>query len=135
MFLDMVAHLFRGRIRKALHLRSPIPFVVGGIFSAGWRIAASVPPAAKPQPVSLSNRPQIQLLPSNNQTLPTHAQLGDMYFVMAKHGSEAEKATVGFSGQLWICTAIVEETPVWQPVLLGTQQPGGSEVPPYVYPP
>jgi hypothetical protein len=111
------------------------PWCIGGIFSAGWRIAANVPPARKPQLVSASNRPQIQLLPSNNQTLPDVAQLGEIYFVMAKHGSEAEKATVGFLGQLWICTQILDQKPIWQPVLLGIQQPGGTEVPTYVYPP
>jgi len=113
----------------------PNPYVVGGIFSAGWRTSADMPPASKPQVVSLSNRPQIQLLPSNNQTLPTDGQLGDMYFVMAKHGSDAEKATVGFRGQLWICTEISADKPVWQPVLLGDPRPAGSPVPTYVYPP
>jgi hypothetical protein len=85
--------------------------------------------------VSLSNRSQIQLLPSKNQTLPTHAELGEIYFVMAEHGSKAESASVGFLGQLWICTQILDELPVWQPVLLGVQQAGGTEIPPYVYPP
>jgi hypothetical protein len=113
----------------------PNPTVVGGIFSAGWRTTQNVPPATRPQLVSLSHRSQIQLLPSKNQTLPEYAQLGEIYFVMAKYGSEAEKATVGFLGQLWICTQILDEKPIWQPVLLGTQQPGGTEVPPYVYPP
>jgi hypothetical protein len=109
--------------------------VLGGIFSAGWRSAVDVPPATSPQPVSLSNRPQIQLLPSTNQTLPMKAQLGEIYFVMAQQGSRAEKATLGFSGQLWICTKIIKETPIWQPVLLGNTEQGGSDVPPYVYPP
>jgi hypothetical protein len=85
-------------------LPSPVPWVVGGFFSAGWRSTEKVPPTTQPQIVSLSSLAQIQLLPSNNQKLPTQAQLGSIYFVMAKHGSEAEKPTVGYLGQLWICT-------------------------------
>jgi hypothetical protein len=113
----------------------PNPSVLGGIFSAGWRGVEYLPPAKQVQSVSLSNRPQIQLLPSTNQTLPTNGQLGEIYFVMAQQGSRAEKATLGFSGQLWICTKIIDETSFWQPVLLGKHEQGGSDVPPYVYPP
>lgn len=104
--------------------QDPDPGVRGGIFSAGWRSVQHVGSAKEPQLVSLSSRPQIQLLPSNNPVLPAQAQLGDMYFVIVEHGSW------GSRGQLWICTRIQETTPVWQPVTLGNGLIGGSQIPP-----
>ena len=102
----------------------PDPGVRGGIFSAGWRTVQNLSHTRDPQVVSLSSRPQIQLLPSNNPVLPAQAQLGDIYFVIVEH------ERYGSIGQLWICTRIQGTTPFWQPVTLGIGQDGGSQVPP-----
>lgn len=106
----------------------PDPGVRGGIFSAGWRSFQNVEPAQDPQLVSLTSRPQIQLLPSNNPVLPAQAQLGDIYFVLGFQ--QQWKPSAGASiGQLWICTQIQGTTPIWQQVMLGSAQTGGSEIP------
>jgi hypothetical protein len=77
--------------------------------------------------VSLSSRPQIQLLPSNNPVLPAQAQLGDMYFVIVEREAKTDQR-LSPSGQLWVCTQIRGTTPVWQLVMLGAAQDGGSPI-------
>jgi hypothetical protein len=101
----------------------PDPRVRGGVFSAGWRTFQNVRPAQDPQLVSLSSRPQIQLVPSTNSVLPAQAQLGDIYFVLA-FGAPWPSI-----GQLWICTQIQGTTPVWQQIQLGSAVVGGSQIP------
>ncbi len=103
------------------------PGIRGGIFSAGWRSLQNVG-AQDPQLVSVTSRPQIQLMPSTSPVLPAQARLGEMYFVMS---FEAQwKPRVGpMIGQLCICAQIQGTTPIWQQVMLRSALQGGNIIP------
>jgi hypothetical protein len=102
------------------------PCIRGGIFSAAWRSLQNVG-AQDPQLVSVTGRPQIQLMPSTSPVLPAQARLGEMYFVMS---FERSGNLVGpMIGQLCICAQIHGTTPIWQHVMLRSALQGGNTIP------
>jgi hypothetical protein len=108
----------------------PASTVRGGIFSSGWLSEQVVGQIGSPQRLGLNSIPQMRIVPSTNQTLPTEAKLGDFYVAM-KIGPQWAPNTEGAIAELWVCTTIVAGQPFWQRVQLASDfVAGGSPLPP-----
>ncbi len=97
----------------------------GGVFSSG-RLQDKGLFTDPPQTVSIDPLPQLRLVPSVGATLPTVAQLGDLFLVIPGQGDNYESA------QLYICTSLspaaAGAVPQWQQVQLGVSLPAGTSV-------
>lgn len=95
------------------------PRTIGGIFSAGELRDAHIPGATGMHEVSFTPVAQMQIIPSQTDTLPSDGRLGDLF--LALRGD--------LPARLFLCTKLSGATPMWQEVQMqSTFIPSGSSI-------
>jgi kumamolisin len=99
----------------------------GGVFSSGRLSDQQLGKGGVQTPLetfSLDSLPQLRLIPSTNNTLPTVGQIGDLFVVVPVHSDATPVAS------LFVCTAVHNTgAPRWQQVQLGPSLAGGVHIP------
>ncbi len=95
------------------------PRTIGGVFSAGELQDAHIPGATGVHEVSVTPFAQMQLIPSQSDTLPADGRLGDLF--LALRGD--------LPARLFICTKLSGGAPMWQEVQMQSSfLPSGSPI-------
>jgi hypothetical protein len=97
------------------HEREPRP--IGAVFSAGELEDAMLNSLDEKHEVTSDSFAQMQLIPSNTNTLPGTARIGDFYLAFPDRRG----------AMLFICTGISGSTPKWRPVQMGAELDGGAQ--------
>jgi hypothetical protein len=93
----------------------PLKASPGGVFSSGRLKEEKLGAATSAQWTSHDSLPQVRLVPSRGDLLPTIGQVGDLFLT--------SPSDVG--ARLWICTAVNGTVPQWQRVHMDASRPGG----------